>query len=537
MPPQSNTSKRRTEPVRPVRKKSTTSDDFGDDGIDDDELMKVSIGDLEFEHIDNFANPMDAVTRKNTAKNKATKSKPQPKPTQTGTDDDDQDPVQLANGKWACSHKCKDKTACKHLCCKTGMDKPSKKSAAARRRASNEEEPSATQSTSTQKVPQKQSKLQLTASKRKISSAIEELDLSQQEKKKKADYANNGPRDYRDLHQLHKNIQKKDPPSSLHSIMHKKPGYCYSQGGEYNLSFLQQPGTRRPESSSDYGDIPLDDMSSHIEPSQPTATQHDTVQYSEAIDENEFMDYSVKAPVRSRESDLFGDDDSLLGDALVGLADSQNLKEVSGMNDSMATEEGVSEIDYGNDFDDDDFAMDVEDEDQGNNTWQSRDESPAPVDQAAMQKSMTPFDDSTSSPQPPINPFKPAKATLQDHNRKKFESTPYHLARVKAGNLELLKPDAKPSNTRVKDDETQKRQSFVKQGCSKFSKPKAPQHAPRPEPNIQAMEDIDVLDFLNDLDDAPAKLVKSVDQMPKGLEDLDPWLFAEFGDVVELVDE
>jgi hypothetical protein len=80
-PQQPNTSKRRAEPANPVRKRSTNSEDFGDDGIDDDELMKVSVGDLEFEHIDNFANPMDAITRKNTAKNKTAKARSQVKPT------------------------------------------------------------------------------------------------------------------------------------------------------------------------------------------------------------------------------------------------------------------------------------------------------------------------------------------------------------------------------------------------------------------------------------------------------------------------
>ncbi|KAL1956282.1 hypothetical protein VTO42DRAFT_7455 [Malbranchea cinnamomea] len=32
--------------------------------------------------------------------------------------------VQLDNGKWACNHKCKDKTMCKHLCCREGTDRP-----------------------------------------------------------------------------------------------------------------------------------------------------------------------------------------------------------------------------------------------------------------------------------------------------------------------------------------------------------------------------------------------------------------------------
>ncbi|KAF3896201.1 ATP-dependent DNA helicase [Trichophyton interdigitale] len=38
------------------------------------------------------------------------------------------EPVQLENGKWACNHRCKDKTACKHLCCREGTDQPPKQS-------------------------------------------------------------------------------------------------------------------------------------------------------------------------------------------------------------------------------------------------------------------------------------------------------------------------------------------------------------------------------------------------------------------------
>ncbi|KAH8435304.1 putative DEAD/DEAH box DNA helicase (Mer3) [Aspergillus melleus] len=36
------------------------------------------------------------------------------------------EPVRLENGKWACNHKCRDKTACKHFCCRDGLDKPPK---------------------------------------------------------------------------------------------------------------------------------------------------------------------------------------------------------------------------------------------------------------------------------------------------------------------------------------------------------------------------------------------------------------------------
>lgn len=33
---------------------------------------------------------------------------------------------QLPNGNWECNHKCKDKNICKHICCREGMDQPSR---------------------------------------------------------------------------------------------------------------------------------------------------------------------------------------------------------------------------------------------------------------------------------------------------------------------------------------------------------------------------------------------------------------------------
>ncbi|OJD15928.1 hypothetical protein AJ78_03871 [Emergomyces pasteurianus Ep9510] len=38
------------------------------------------------------------------------------------------EPVRLENGNWACNHRCKDKTSCKHLCCRDGTDRPPKSS-------------------------------------------------------------------------------------------------------------------------------------------------------------------------------------------------------------------------------------------------------------------------------------------------------------------------------------------------------------------------------------------------------------------------
>lgn len=488
-PQQPNTSKRRAEPVQPARKRSTTSDDFGDDGIDDDELMKVSVGDLEFEHIDSFANPMDAITRKNTAKNKTGKAKSLATPTTSGADGDNQEPVQLANGKWACNHKCKDKNACKHLCCREGTEKPPRKAASAKTRPSGDGESESTPRPLTQKSPQKQSMLQLTASKRKISSAIEELDFTQQEKKKRADYVNNGPRDYRDLHQLHKNIQKKEPPSSLHLVMYQKPAYSYSQGGEHNLSFLRPPGSRQSGVSSDYGDMPIDDASPHFEMSQHATTFRDPVNLGNDMDVNDFMDYPATAPVPSRGSDIFGDDDSLLGDAMIGLVDSHSLRETGNDNHgSMDTLEEALNMEYEASLPDEDVAMDVAHTVHDENKGRVIDNAPVAITfqspTVPVQKRSVPFaQDSSSSTQRRPSDFKPAKIMLK--------------------NAELEEPRVTPREKPVTTD------------------------------NKILEDEIDVLDFLDDEidDDAPVK------EVPEAFKGLDSWIYQEFGDIVELVDE
>ncbi|KAJ5086972.1 hypothetical protein NUU61_008279 [Penicillium alfredii] len=43
-------------------------------------------------------------------------------------DGEEYEPIRLPNGRWACNHKCRDKTSCKHFCCREGLEKPPKPS-------------------------------------------------------------------------------------------------------------------------------------------------------------------------------------------------------------------------------------------------------------------------------------------------------------------------------------------------------------------------------------------------------------------------
>jgi len=487
---QSNMSKRRTETTRPSRKVSATSDDYGDGDVDDDALVNASFRDLDFDHIENYADPIDSITRKNTAKNKVTKNKDDPKskrlarPIDTTAEQDDPEPVQLANGKWACNHPCKDRSACKHQCCKTGMDKPSKKKAVAKRVPPGEDRPEPTQQPPPPKGKEKQTKLQLTASKRKISAPIDELDLTQQEKKQKADYGTNGPRDYRGLHQLHKTIQGKELPSSLHFVMYKKPAYCYSQGGEHSLDFMG-PSTAEPHSaSSDYGEFQFDEPSTDFD-------QHQSAQQNPLGDTQEpedYMDYELAAPVASHESDAFDDDDSVLREAFIGLADSQNLQEIHESDtNTMQPFENVIDDDYMV-YGEGGKQMDSSLINSEDHVLQKPEFShPDCPRKAQIKSSRSPFFDSEDSAELEITNAIPAKALMSSDTQQRT---------------------ATPGELRTAGDQQ------------------------------DACVDDEVAGMLNVFGDEPA-VVSLVEEklVPEAFKDLEPWLFQEFGDIVELVDD
>lgn len=99
------------------RKVSNTGfDEYGDAAIDDADLaLAEKVG---FEDIDDFD---DDLGSSNGVVNKKQKK--------SDTNEDaarEFEPRQLDNGKWACNHACKEKTSCKHLCCREGLDKKPK---------------------------------------------------------------------------------------------------------------------------------------------------------------------------------------------------------------------------------------------------------------------------------------------------------------------------------------------------------------------------------------------------------------------------
>ena len=502
-----NMSRRRIENVPMQRKKSAASEDFEDTDIDDDTLVKATCGDPEFEHIDSFADPTDAITRNNTAKNKSMKGDGRAKaPTTITQDDDDAAPVQLPNGRWLCNHRCKDKEVCKHYCCKHGMDRPSKKAALRRvPTVGHQDQPPFKESG--QRDNKTQTTLQLHALKRKSSTAVEELDLTQQVKKRETEYVISGPRDYRELHSLHTNVEKKSMPSSLHSLMYKKSSYCYGKGGEHQLSFLSQQAATRPKTSSEYGDLELDEFAT-----EPFAVHNEPIHSEESTS----LHFSEKAPVASRSSEIFGDDDSMFGEAIVGLADSQELQATNTMGtSSMQDHEGQDAIDIADEFADVDFSVDTDfaaDEEVNSDMPNQMPSATARQGRRSKQTEIkTPFLEATSSPEQ-SRYCKPAKSMLQDRE----------IGELQQGKVEPLQ-HTQPSEEDAEDEDV------YSDLLNLFDIPPATD-----KENITTTK----ASVTYTSPAQPSKIKeKGAKQVAEGFQDLQPWLFQEFGDIVELVDE
>jgi len=185
------------------------------------------------------------------------------------------------------------------------MDKPPKKRLVTKGVASSEKRLQEQQKTPLSKGRETQTKLQIATSKRKVSASIEELDLTQQAKKKNIDYTKVGPRDYRDLHQLHKTVQGKDLPSSLHSVMHKKPAYCYAVGGEHNLAFMNNRAMKQPRTPSDYGSIQFEDSPPHPGHSHHALVQQESIQPGGERAQSGYTSYEATAAVLFHGSDTY----------------------------------------------------------------------------------------------------------------------------------------------------------------------------------------------------------------------------------------
>ena len=102
------------------------ADDFGDGGLDDDDLLAAeTLEGIEVMDIDNLFEENNTNTKmKRSRTNLADANRKSTKEMHERTFDE---PVRLENGKWACNHTCKkDGKDCKHKCCNEGVDRSRK---------------------------------------------------------------------------------------------------------------------------------------------------------------------------------------------------------------------------------------------------------------------------------------------------------------------------------------------------------------------------------------------------------------------------
>ncbi|KAI5268938.1 P-loop containing nucleoside triphosphate hydrolase protein [Aureobasidium subglaciale] len=143
-------------------------DEWDDGGLKDDDFIHAEPKEDGYMDVDALEQPIFGQKTTGKARNKAYV-------TTVGEDPEEQ---RLENGRFACSHRCKDKTACKHQCCKEGLGKKSKP----RARKTKDSEPSAPaakskafSSTSTKA----QSRLDLPIRRKTVGGPVEHLDLTQ----------------------------------------------------------------------------------------------------------------------------------------------------------------------------------------------------------------------------------------------------------------------------------------------------------------------------------------------------------------------
>ncbi|OKL61605.1 hypothetical protein UA08_03771 [Talaromyces atroroseus] len=111
-----NTSRRRNGDIPKPTKLSSRTENFDDDDLPDDAFLAASY-DIDNNHSQQQTLADLAPTESRGSERGKCEH---PRDTNGGQ------PVLLDNGKYKCNHKCKDKSTCKHFCCREGLDKPPK---------------------------------------------------------------------------------------------------------------------------------------------------------------------------------------------------------------------------------------------------------------------------------------------------------------------------------------------------------------------------------------------------------------------------
>ncbi|GAM36720.1 Hfm1 homolog [Talaromyces pinophilus] len=240
-----NTSRRRNGDGS--RQKAIQSEAFEDDDIPDDAFLEAAHG--FDDHQPQQRGSVDTASSKGRKNERRTSD--------LREDTDEVQPVMLENGKYNCNHKCKDKSTCKHFCCREGLDKPPKIHKNARH---NERTKSNIQlplfSNGSQKTSNKVSQGQGISF-----DTIDYLDLTQPTKEKQ---------------------QKKHPVRDSKAARMGNLDFASSQAALPKATAgtkarsRKRSNTRRRRSSSEYYDSSLDEFFSPIRPTSNTVNGADS---------------------------------------------------------------------------------------------------------------------------------------------------------------------------------------------------------------------------------------------------------------------
>jgi hypothetical protein len=136
-----------------IEPQSINGDEWDDGGLNDDDFIGAEPREDDFMDVDALDQPNSSLPTAGQSRNK----------TSTANTVDAPDEQRLENGNYRCNHHCKDRNACKHPCCKIGVEKKP------RPKKIKDSEPSVTASNS--KTSSKESKTSATANRSKTSSA------------------------------------------------------------------------------------------------------------------------------------------------------------------------------------------------------------------------------------------------------------------------------------------------------------------------------------------------------------------------------
>ncbi|KAI4723607.1 P-loop containing nucleoside triphosphate hydrolase protein [Aureobasidium sp. EXF-10727] len=285
---------------------STNIDEWDDGELDDDDFIGAESKEDDFVDVDALDQPTSSLPKAGKSKNKTAV-------TNTIEVSNEQ---RLENGKFACAHRCKDRNACKHNCCKEGMEKKPKPRKPKDSESTTTASKSEISSSSSAKV---QSKLELPIRRKVTGGPVEHLDLSQTSDPPKVKVPPAAAR----LASLHNSTARSSeiPILGASSVTRKSSGF---------IENLTRP--RLDQCLNPVGSIT--ERFCNDEPSMDSILEI-------CDDDNKML---------SDDEDYLDKDEDMLDAALVGLEDSQSLRDSDEIVKATQGAQSPDVLNYGADY-------------------------------------------------------------------------------------------------------------------------------------------------------------------------------------------